>query len=216
MAATVAQIQKLTEGGLRYHPLRGSDEGSGGCAWRDQEADYDSAWWQIFILTTGWQSRPWRTGADKIRINPGNIGSQERVQRGRRCGKGAEYPDPCGREQRFSGKGAGGKISWCDSRGHCGECLGSSVQIIEDMGYDNLVISIKSSDVSDVCKGPRAACRKDRSIRCMWGLQRPGHYYSGNIKSAIGLGIILYQGIGDTIRVSLTGDPVEEMQLGKD
>ncbi|MEE1114281.1 MAG: flavodoxin/ferredoxin-dependent (E)-4-hydroxy-3-methylbut-2-enyl-diphosphate synthase, partial [Eubacterium sp.] len=86
--------------------------------------------------------------------------------------------------------------------------------VIEDMGYDNLVISIKSSDVMMCAKAHELIKnRTDHPLHV--GITEAGTVYSGNIKSAVGLGIILSQGIGDTIRVSLTGDPVEEIKSAK-
>ena len=82
------------------------------------------------------------------------------------------------------------------------------------MGYDNLVISIKSSDVMMCAKAHELITdRTDHPLHV--GITEAGTLYSGNIKSAVGLGIILYQGIGDTIRVSLTGDPLEEIKSAK-
>lgn len=84
------------------------------------------------------------------------------------------------------------------------------VKLIEDMGYDNLVISIKSSDVM-MCVKAHGADRKTDGSSAACGNHRGGNTDRGNIKSAIGLGLILNQGIGDTIRVSLTGDPLERL-----
>ena len=88
------------------------------------------------------------------------------------------------------------------------------VKIIEDLGYDNLVISIKSSNVMMCAKAHELIADKT-SYPLHVGITEAGTLYSGNIKSAVGLGIILSQGIGDTIRVSLTGDPVEEIKSAK-
>ena len=88
------------------------------------------------------------------------------------------------------------------------------VKIIEDMGYDNLVISIKSSDVMMCAKAHELIAAKT-PYPLHVGITEAGTLYSGNIKSAVGLGVILYQGIGDTIRVSLTGDPLEEIKSAK-
>mgnify|MGYP001852377383 FL=1 len=86
--------------------------------------------------------------------------------------------------------------------------------MIEDMGYDNLVISIKSSDVLMCARAHELiAERTDHPLHV--GITEAGTLYSGNIKSAVGLGIILYQGIGDTIRVSLTGSPLEEIKSAR-
>ena len=88
------------------------------------------------------------------------------------------------------------------------------VHMIEDMGYDNLVISIKSSDVLMCAKAHELIAPKT-SHPLHVGITESGTVLSGNIKSAVGLGIILSQGIGDTIRVSLTGDPKEEIKSAK-
>ena len=86
--------------------------------------------------------------------------------------------------------------------------------MIENMDYDNLVVSIKSSDVMMCVKAHELIAKK-----CPYplhvGITESGTLLSGNIKSSVGLGIILYQGIGDTIRVSLTGDPLEEIKSAK-
>ena len=88
------------------------------------------------------------------------------------------------------------------------------VKLIEEMGCDNLVISIKSSDVLMCVKAHELiASRTDYPLHV--GITEAGTLTAGNIKSAIGLGIILNQGIGDTIRVSLTGAPVEEVKSAK-
>lgn len=89
------------------------------------------------------------------------------------------------------------------------------VHMIEDLGYDNLVISIKSSDVMMCVHAAGTAGRKDTLSAACRHYRESGTVLSGNIKSAIGLGLILNQGIGDTIRVSLTGDVVEEIKSAK-
>ena len=88
------------------------------------------------------------------------------------------------------------------------------VKLIEDMGYDNLVISIKSSDVM-MCVKAHELIAKQTDHPLHVGITESGTIISGNIKSSIGLGLILHQGIGDTIRVSLTGDPLEEIKSAK-
>ena len=88
------------------------------------------------------------------------------------------------------------------------------VKMIEDMDYDHLVISIKSSDVM-MCVKAHEEIAKKTDYPLHVGITESGTLMSGNIKSAVGLGIILYQGIGDTIRVSLTGDPVEEIKSAR-
>ncbi len=149
-------------------------------------------------------------GADKIRINPGNIGSRERIQ---------AVVDKC-RERNVPirvGVNSGSLEKHLLEKygGVTPEALVESaldqVRIIEGMGYENLVISIKSSDVLQGIRAhERIASETDYPLHV--GITESGTVMSGSIKSAVGIGNILYQGIGDTIRVSLTGDPVEEVK----
>ena len=88
------------------------------------------------------------------------------------------------------------------------------VHMIEEMGYDNLVVSIKSSDVM-MCVRAHELIAEQCPYPLHVGITESGTVYSGNVKSSVGLGIILYEGIGNTIRVSLTGDPVEEIRTAK-
>ena len=88
------------------------------------------------------------------------------------------------------------------------------VHLIESMGYDNLVVSIKSSDVL-MCVKAHELIAKECPYPLHVGITESGTVYSGNVKSSVGLGIILHEGIGNTIRVSLTGDPVEEIRTAK-
>ena len=88
------------------------------------------------------------------------------------------------------------------------------VHMIERMGYENLVVSIKSSDVM-MCVKAHELIAKECPYPLHVGITESGTLMSGNIKSAVGLGIILHEGIGDTIRVSLTGDPLEEIKSAK-
>ena len=152
-------------------------------------------------------------GADKIRINPGNIGAPERVKAV--VDKAKEYGIPIRVGvnsgslekpliERYGGVTAEGIV----------ESALHKVHMIEDMGYDNLVVSIKSSDVMMCVRAHEQIARQ-----CVYplhvGITESGTLLSGNIKSSVGLGIILNEGIGDTIRVSLTGDPVEEIKSAK-
>lgn len=88
------------------------------------------------------------------------------------------------------------------------------VHMIEELGYENMVISIKSSDVM-MCVRAHEILAEKTDYPLHVGITEAGTIISGNIKSSIGLGLILHQGIGDTIRVSLTGDPVEEIKSAK-
>lgn len=152
-------------------------------------------------------------GADKIRINPGNIGSRERVQAVVDAAKERSIPIRVGVNSGSLEKELVEKYHGVTAEGIVESAL-DKVHLIEDMGYDNLVISIKSSDVMMCARAHELiAAKTDYPLHV--GITESGTLYSGNIKSAVGLGIILYQGIGDTIRVSLTGDPLEEIRSAK-
>ena len=152
-------------------------------------------------------------GADKIRINPGNIGSRERIQAVVDVAKERRIPIRVGVNSGSLEKELVEKYHGVTAEGLVESAL-DKVKIIEDMGYDQLVISIKSSDVLMCAKAHELiAQKKDYPLHV--GITEAGTLFSGNIKSAVGLGIILYQGIGDTIRVSLTGDPSEEVKSAK-
>lgn len=152
-------------------------------------------------------------GADKIRINPGNIGSAERVQAV--VDKAKEYGIPIrvGVNSGSLEKPLIEKYGGVTAEGIVESAL-DKVSMIEEMGYDNLVISIKSSDVM-MCVKAHELISRQTNYPLHVGITEAGTLTSGNIKSSIGLGIILNQGIGDTIRVSLTGAPVEEIKTAK-
>ncbi len=152
-------------------------------------------------------------GADKIRINPGNIGAKERVQAVVEAAKERNIPIRVGVNSGSLEKELVEKYHGVTAEGIVESAL-DKVHLIEDMGYDNLVISIKSSDVLMCVKAHELIAEKtDHPLHV--GITEAGTLLSGNIKSAIGLGLILHQGIGDTIRVSLTGDPLEEIKSAK-
>ena len=152
-------------------------------------------------------------GADKIRINPGNIGAKERVQAVVAAAKERNIPIRVGVNSGSLEKDLVEKYHGVTAEGIVESAL-DKVHLIEDMGYDNLVISIKSSDVLMCVKAHELIAEKTTHPLHV-GITEAGTLLSGNIKSAIGLGLILHQGIGDTIRVSLTGDPLEEIKSAK-
>lgn len=152
-------------------------------------------------------------GADKIRINPGNIGSQERLQAVVEEAKSRNIPIRVGVNSGSLEKELVEKYHGVTAEGIVESAL-DKVHRIEDMGYDNLVISIKSSDVL-MCARAHERIAQETNYPLHVGITESGTVLSGNVKSAVGLGIILYQGIGDTIRVSLTGDPVEEIKSAR-
>lgn len=152
-------------------------------------------------------------GADKIRINPGNIGSSDRVKAVVDEAKARNIPIRVGVNSGSLEKNLVEKYHGVTAEGLVESAL-DKVAMIEDMGYDNLVISIKSSDVMMCVKAHELiATQTDHPLHV--GITESGTIISGNIKSSIGLGLILHQGIGDTIRVSLTGDPLEEIKSAK-
>ncbi len=152
-------------------------------------------------------------GADKIRINPGNIGSVERVKAVVDVAKERNIPIRVGVNSGSLEKILVEKYNGVTAEGIVESAL-DKVKMIEDMGYDNLVVSIKSSDVM-MCVKAHELIANETSHPLHVGITEAGTIISGNIKSSIGLGLILSQGIGDTIRVSLTGDPVEEIKSAK-
>ena len=152
-------------------------------------------------------------GADKIRINPGNIGSKEKVKEV--VDKAKEYGVPIrvGVNSGSLEKHLIEKYGGVTAEGIVESAL-DKVRMIEKMEYDNLVVSIKSSDVM-MCVKAHELIARECPYPLHVGITESGTVYSGNVKSSAGLGIILYEGIGDTIRVSLTGDPSEEIRTAK-
>jgi (E)-4-hydroxy-3-methylbut-2-enyl-diphosphate synthase len=152
-------------------------------------------------------------GADKIRINPGNIGNDEKLKAVVSAAKERNVPIRVGVNSGSLEKDIIAKYGRVTAEGLVESAL-EKVRRIEDMDYDRLVISIKSSDVLMCIKAHELiAAKTDYPLHV--GITEAGTVHAGNIKSALGLGVILYQGIGDTIRVSLTGDPVEEIKSAK-
>lgn len=152
-------------------------------------------------------------GADKIRINPGNIGSMDKLKAVVDVAKDRQIPIRVGVNSGSLEKSILEKYGFVTAEGIVESAL-DKVKIIEDLGYDNIVISIKSSDVL-MCVKAHELIAKQTKYPLHVGITESGTIFSGNIKSSVGLGMILGQGIGDTIRVSLTGAPVEEIKTAK-
>ena len=152
-------------------------------------------------------------GADKIRINPGNIGGAENIKKVVDCAKSHGVPIRVGVNSGSLEKELVEKYGGVTAEGLVESAL-DKVRMIEEYDYENLVISIKSSDVM-MCVKAHELLAKQTDYPLHVGITESGTVTSGNIKSAIGLSLILHQGIGDTIRVSLTGDPVEEIRSAK-
>lgn len=152
-------------------------------------------------------------GADKIRINPGNIGSVDKLKAVVTIAKERNIPIRVGVNSGSLEKDIIAKYGRVTAEGLVESAL-DKVKRIEDMDYDQMVISIKSSDVL-MCIKAHELIAPLTKYPLHVGITEAGTVNAGNIKSALGLGVILYQGIGDTIRVSLTGDPVEEIKSAK-
>ena len=152
-------------------------------------------------------------GADKIRINPGNIGSEDRVRAVVEKAKEYNVPIRVGVNSGSLEKELVEKYGGVTAEGIVESAL-DKVHMIERMGYQNLVVSIKSSDVM-MCVKAHELIARECPYPLHVGITESGTLMSGNIKSSVGLGIILHEGIGDTIRVSLTGDPLEEIKSAK-
>ncbi len=148
-------------------------------------------------------------GIDKIRINPGNIGSKERVEAVAQAAKQKGIPI------RIGVNGGSLEPALIVKYGRpCPEAMVESafshIKLLEQCGFDDIVISLKASDVADTVAAYRLMAE-----RCTYplhlGVTEAGTRFSGTVKSSVGIGALLLDGIGDTIRVSLTADPVEEV-----
>lgn len=212
VAATVAQIQRLTEAGCDIVRCTVPDLAAARAIAQikreisiplvaDIHFDYKMA---VAAM---------ENGADKIRINPGNIGSREKVAEVVRVAKERDIPIRVGVNSGSLEKELVEKYSGVTAEGIVESAL-DKVHMIEELGYDNMVISIKSSDVM-MCVRAHKLLADRTQYPLHVGITEAGTVTGGNIKSAVGLGIILNEGIGDTIRVSLTGDPVEEIKSAK-
>lgn len=152
-------------------------------------------------------------GADKIRINPGNIGGPDRVKAVVDVAKAHQVPIRVGVNSGSLEKELVEKYHGVTAEGIVESAL-DKVRMIEELGYDRMVVSIKSSDVM-MCVRAHEIIAEKTKYPLHVGITEAGTLLRGNIKSSVGLGIILNQGIGDTIRVSLTGDPVNEIITAK-
>lgn len=212
VAATVAQIQELTKAGCDI--IR--------CAVPTMEAAeaLEEIKKQVTIPIVADIHFDYRLaiaamehGADKIRINPGNIGSIDRIKAVVDVAKERNIPIRVGVNSGSLEKELVEKYHGVTAEGIVESAL-DKVRMLEELGYDNLVISIKSSDVM-MCVKTHELISRQTDYPLHVGITESGTIISGNIKSSIGLGLILNQGIGDTIRVSLTGDPLEEIKSAK-
>ena len=189
----------MRSSGVPYPPWRRQKR------WLRLKSRFISRWWQIFILTINWLLQLWKT--EQIR----SVSIREISAAGN--GFRRNIPIRVGVNSGSLEKELVEKYHGVTAEGLVESAL-DKVHIIEKMGYDKLVISIKSSDVM-MCARAHELIAEKTDYPLHVGITEAGTLFSGNIKSAVGLGIILYQGIGDTIRVSLTGDPLEEIKSAK-
>lgn len=153
-------------------------------------------------------------GADKIRINPGNIGSLDRVREVLKAASERNIPIRIGVNSGSLEKDIVEKNGGVTAEGLAESAL-RNLQIIDDMGYHNLVVSLKSSDVRMNYLAHKLVAEKtEHPIHI--GITEAGTLRTGQIKTALGLGALLLDGVGDTMRVSLTADPVEEVKFAKE
>ncbi len=149
-------------------------------------------------------------GVDKIRINPGNIGDAARVRQVVDKAKERDVPIRIGVNGGSLPRDVVEEFGGVTAEGVVRSAM-DNVKLVEDLGYDNLVVSVKSSDVLMGIRAHEIICDAIPHPLHV-GVTESGTVWSGNVKSAVGLGVILYQGIGNAIRVSLTGEPVEEVR----
>ncbi len=152
-----------------------------------------------------------KNGVDKVRINPGNIGSDENVKKVVDACKDKNIPIRIGINTGSLEKEAEAKY------GRTAQAMVESalkhIQILEKLNFHNIVISMKASDIQRTVEAYRLLSQKvDYPLHL--GITEAGTLNTGTIKSSVGLGIMLFEGLGDTIRVSLTGDPLEEVRVG--
>ena len=152
-------------------------------------------------------------GADKIRINPGNIGNDDRLKQVVECCKAHGIPIRVGVNSGSLETEVLSKYGKTTAEGLVESAI-KNVRRIEEFGFHQIVVSIKSSDIMTSVQAHRLAANQIEYPLHI-GITESGTIWSGTIKSSVGLGIILADGIGDTIRVSLTGDPVEEVRVAK-
>ncbi len=152
-------------------------------------------------------------GADKIRINPGNIGGEENIRKVVAAAKQHNIPIRVGVNSGSLEKNLVEKYGGVTAEGIVESAL-DKVKMLEEQDFNDIVISIKSSDVMMCVKAHELIAERTKYPLHV-GITEAGTLMRGNIKSAVGLGIILNKGIGDTIRVSLTGDPVNEIISAK-
>ena len=210
--ATVAQIKRLEDAGCQIVRSTANTE-EAACAFDEIKKHINIPIVADIHFDYRLAISAMEHGADKIRINPGNIGGEENLKKVVRVAKERNIPIRVGVNSGSLEKELVAKYNGVTAEGIVESAL-DKVAMIERCDYDNMVISIKSSDVM-MCVKAHELIAKETKYPLHVGITESGTAYRGNIKSAVGLGIILGQGIGDTIRVSLTSDPVDEIVSAK-
>jgi len=211
IAATLAQIGRLTAAGCEIVRCAVPDEEAAralagiraGCTMplvADIHFDY-----RLAMLAL-------ESGVDALRLNPGNIGERWKVEEVVRACAERQVPIRIGVNGGSLEKELLAKYGHPTAEAMVESAMGH-IRILEDLGYGEIKISLKASNIRRTVEAYRLLARKvDYPLHI--GITEAGTTWSGTIKSAIGLGVLLYDGLGDTLRVSLTGDPVEEVRVG--
>ena len=212
--ATVAQILRLEKAGCEIIRVAVPDEESAEAVKAIRERIHIPL---VADIHFNWRLavRSIENGVDKIRINPGNIGGKENLVRVVEAASERNIPIRVGVNSGSLEKELIAKYGGHVTAEGIVESALLKCRMIEELGYHNLVISIKSSNVP-MCVEAHELISGQTDHPLHIGITEAGTPWEGNIKSSVGLGIMLHEGIGDTIRVSLTGDPVEEVRSAKE
>ncbi len=212
-AATISQIRRLEEAGCDIVRVAVPDNEAAGAVKAIKEAaaipvvadihfDYRLALECI------------KNGVDKIRLNPGNIGSRDRVAKVVDAARARGIPIRIGVNSGSVEKRILAKYGGVTPEGMVESALGHA-EILEDLGFEDIAFSIKASGVTQTIAAYRLMSQKSRYPLHI-GVTEAGTLFRGTVKSSVALGCLLSEGIGDTLRVSLTGDPVEEVKVGRE
>lgn len=210
-SATLSQIEKLEEAGCQIIRVTVPDEPSAKALKEIKKgmnvplvADIHFNYRMALMAVDA--------GADKIRINPGNIGSSERVKEVLRKVQTANIPIRIGVNAGSLEKDLLEKYGYPTAEAMV-ESARRHIKVCEENDFTDLIVSLKASDVNLMMKANQLFSGEfDYPLHL--GVTEAGPVKSGTIKSSVGIGALLSAGIGDTIRVSLTGDPVEEVHVG--
>ena len=208
--ATILQIQELTKAGCDIIRVAVPDEESA-LAIREIKKEITIPLVADIHFDYRLAIKAVEAGADKIRINPGNIGSKDRIREVARSCEAAGVPIRVGVNSGSIEKEI--YEAYGRSPRALVESALKSAEALESVGFSNMVVAIKGSDVP-LCVESYELFAKQTDYPLHLGVTEAGTTLKGSVKSALGIGILLHEGIGDTIRVSLTSDPLEEVIVG--